>query len=145
MNTLMLRSELQTLSILYERIEDQLEQEFGLLQREDFFREADAGKASGLLAALCEAEGRLARVAAEWQACRTTSPDPERAAIEQLARELQRRACSLLARARRNEKLLRRLQDSALASLREIRAGAQLLHSFRSQQDNQPCLFDARQ
>ena len=143
MNPDNLAGELQTLSTLYDTLEEQLRYEHERLQAGDFFRQADLARGSELLRRLCCAEERLARLAFEWRADSAGPRARGDSGIDSLAGALAQRARSLLVLAEQNARLLQQAQNAALDALREIRCGAQFLQSVRGQQEKHPRFIDA--
>jgi hypothetical protein len=136
-------SELQSLAELYVSLENQLESEFQRLQAGQVSAQSELDAAGALVARLCEADKRVARLAGVWPVCRLQFSGDERVRVQSLASVVQEQARLLASHSLRNERLLRRLQDSVLNSLREIRAGSRYVQSVKGQHENHPRFIDA--
>jgi hypothetical protein len=137
-------SELQSLGELYASLENQLESEFQRLQVGQVPAENELDEAGELAVRLCEADKRLARLAGAWPACRLQFSADERTRVQSLASALQEQARLLASHSQRNERLLHKLQESVLSSLRDIRSGSRYLQSVKGQHENHPRFIDAR-
>ncbi len=143
MSTLLIEVELQGLNGLYQSLEEQLELEFAGLQQGRVPEAEELASAAALAASMCQADRRIASLSDSWQRERSDCPEKQRTRVESLAAALQQRAGNLLRLVRRNAESIRRLQDSARTSLREVGVGAQYLHSVRSMQEREPRFIDA--